>query len=109
LRRRQHSHPARAGDLDLLQLLDLPPLWNAVGLFRFARGADRRLDLRVLLGTEDAAVRSLHDVRLRHPWQAAVPERGPRMGVNARNFEPSQLGNVRIRWLDGAVTEKYLE
>lgn len=42
-------------------------------------------------------------------WEPVAPERGPRMGVNARNFEPSQLGDVRIRWLDGAVTEKYLE
>jgi hypothetical protein len=31
------------------------------------------------------------------------------MGVNARNFEPLQLGNVRIRRLDGAGTEKYLD
>jgi hypothetical protein len=31
------------------------------------------------------------------------------MGVNARNFEPSALGDVRIRRLDGAVTEKYLD
>jgi hypothetical protein len=31
------------------------------------------------------------------------------MGVNARNFEPDQLGAVRIRRLDGAVTEEYLD
>ena len=29
-------------------------------------------------------------------------------GVNARNFDPEQLGNVRIRLLDGAKTWKYL-
>jgi hypothetical protein len=31
------------------------------------------------------------------------------MGVNARNFEPAQLGQVRMRRLDGALTEKYLD
>ena len=30
------------------------------------------------------------------------------MGVNARMFAPGQLGEVRIRHLDGAVTEQYL-
>ena len=42
-------------------------------------------------------------------WEPTVLERGPRIGVNARNFEPAQLGAVRIRRLDGAVTEKYLD
>jgi hypothetical protein len=42
-------------------------------------------------------------------WEPTVPERGPRIGVNARNFEPDQLGVMRIRRLDGAVTEKYLD
>jgi hypothetical protein len=41
-------------------------------------------------------------------WEPTVPERGTRMGVNARNFEPAQLGRVRIRLLDGAVTELYV-
>jgi hypothetical protein len=30
------------------------------------------------------------------------------MGINARNFEPSELGGVRARLLDGADTWKYL-
>lgn len=42
-------------------------------------------------------------------WEAIVQERGKRMGVNARNFDPDQLGEVRIRRLDGAVTEEYLD
>lgn len=42
-------------------------------------------------------------------WQPVVAERGERMGVNARNFDPLQLGPVRIRRLDGAVTESYLD
>ncbi|MBL8303331.1 MAG: hypothetical protein JNM26_11230 [Ideonella sp.] len=29
-------------------------------------------------------------------------------GVNARNFEPAELGDVRIRLLDGAKTWKYV-
>jgi len=31
------------------------------------------------------------------------------MGINARNFEPGDLGPVRIRALDGASTWKYLD
>jgi hypothetical protein len=42
-------------------------------------------------------------------WEPIVPERGDRMGVNARLFEHEQLGAVRIRRLDGAVTETYLD
>jgi hypothetical protein len=42
-------------------------------------------------------------------WEPIVPGRGSRMGVNARNFEPAQLGQVRMRRLDGALTEKYLD
>ena len=42
-------------------------------------------------------------------WEPIAPIRGARMGVNARNFEPDQLGAVRIRRLDGAVTEEYLD
>ena len=34
---------------------------------------------------------------------------GSRMGVNMRNFEPSTLGPVRIRHLDGAHTWKYVD
>lgn len=42
-------------------------------------------------------------------WERVRPKRDSRMGVNARNFEPSVLGLVRIRLLDGASTWKYLE
>jgi len=42
-------------------------------------------------------------------WEPITDARGSRMGVNARNFEPAQLGAVLIRRLDGAVTEKYLD
>jgi len=41
-------------------------------------------------------------------WEPIKPRRGARMGVNARNFEPSHLGKVRIRLLDGADTWKFL-
>ncbi|HVS13060.1 MAG TPA: GFA family protein [Thermoanaerobaculia bacterium] len=34
---------------------------------------------------------------------------GRHMGVNARHFEPDQLGSPRIRRLDGADTWKYLD
>jgi hypothetical protein len=35
--------------------------------------------------------------------------RDDRTGINARNFEPDQIGPARIRFLDGAVTERYLD
>lgn len=41
-------------------------------------------------------------------WEGIRPTASSRMGVNARNFEPSALGDVRIRLLDGASTWKYL-
>ena len=42
-------------------------------------------------------------------WQRIRPRKENYMGVNARNFEPSDLGDVRIRLLDGADTWKYLD
>jgi hypothetical protein len=42
-------------------------------------------------------------------WEPILAERGSRVGVNARNFDPLQLGPLRIRRLDGAVTERYLD
>jgi hypothetical protein len=41
-------------------------------------------------------------------WARLPADPSRRMGVNARNFEPEVLGPVRIRLLDGAVTERYL-
>lgn len=42
-------------------------------------------------------------------WEPIAATRGPRIGVNARLFEPEQLGPLRIRRLDGSVTEEYLD
>lgn len=41
-------------------------------------------------------------------WERTATGPG-RMGVNARNFDPADLGAVRIRRLDGAVNERYLD
>jgi hypothetical protein len=65
------------------------------------------VSLRGRAGGSSAPAADAHKLQLLD--QPLVPERGPRIGVNARNFDPAQLGAVRIRWLDGAVTEKYLE
>ena len=36
-------------------------------------------------------------------WERVVPLAGARVGVNARLFDPDQLGPVRIHLLDGAA------
>lgn len=41
-------------------------------------------------------------------WERVVPVPGARVGVNARNFDPEALGDVRIRRLDGAKTWRTL-
>ncbi len=41
-------------------------------------------------------------------WKKHVVDERSWTGVNARNFDPEQLGNVRIRLLDGAKTWKYV-
>jgi hypothetical protein len=42
-------------------------------------------------------------------WERVRPKKDSKVGVNARNFEPSELGSVRIRLLDGASSWKYLD
>jgi hypothetical protein len=42
-------------------------------------------------------------------WEPVRRTATSRIGVNARNFEPSIIGAVRIRRLDGAATWKYLD
>ena len=41
-------------------------------------------------------------------WSAVDPRIG-RMGINARLMDPASLVHARVRRLDGAVTEKYLD
>lgn len=41
-------------------------------------------------------------------WEPIQPTSFSRVGINARNFEPSSIGPVRIRLLDCATTWKYL-
>ncbi len=41
-------------------------------------------------------------------WKSLVVDERSNTGVNARNFEPSAVGPVRIRLLDGASTWKYV-
>ena len=42
-------------------------------------------------------------------WEPVRRTATSRMGVNARNFEPSVIGNVKIQRLDGASTWKILD
>jgi hypothetical protein len=41
-------------------------------------------------------------------WKKHLVDEKTWTGVNARNFDPEELGNVRIRLLDGAKTWKYV-
>jgi hypothetical protein len=57
--------------------------------------------------------KSLQFVRCKHcgcvtHWESTRPGPNSRMGVNARNFDPSQLGEVRVRLFDGANTWRFL-
>ena len=42
-------------------------------------------------------------------WEPLGPRLRGRMGVNARNLEPSLIQGLRTRLLDGAATWKYLD
>lgn len=42
-------------------------------------------------------------------WERVVPRKVEYVGVNARNFEPKDIGAVRIRLLDGADTWRFLD
>lgn len=58
--------------------------------------------------------RSLRFVRCAHcgvltHWEAVDRAAATKMGVNMRLFEPEDLGDVRIRRLDGARTWEYLD
>lgn len=61
------------------------------------------------MGPKVIPVPSVRHLRLRHALGADGCDCGPRVGMNARNFEPDQLGTVRIRRLECAVTETYLD
>ncbi len=41
-------------------------------------------------------------------WEPLDPSVHTKLGVNIRNFEPRDIGNVRIRLLDGADTWKFV-
>lgn len=38
-----------------------------------------------------------------------IDRTGTRMGINFRNFNPSMIGSIRVRRLDGADTWKFLD
>jgi hypothetical protein len=42
-------------------------------------------------------------------WEPLQPEAVAKMGVNIRNFDPDEIGDVRIRRFDGASTWTYLD
>lgn len=42
-------------------------------------------------------------------WEAVDCSKCRRMGINARNFAPSDIASIRVRRLDGARTWKFLD
>jgi hypothetical protein len=100
----------QATHADELQLLDLPSLCT---LWAYHKASDVRVTAprarANILGRQDVEVRRCSACGCITHWEPIRLAEGSRMGVNARNFEPSLLGSVRIRRLDGASTWKYLD
>ena len=42
-------------------------------------------------------------------WEPVKRSIGSRMGINVRNFEPEDIGAVRVRRFDGAKTWRFLD
>lgn len=42
-------------------------------------------------------------------WEPLVVKPDSKLGVNIRNFDPDDIGPIRIRLLDGADTWKFIE
>ncbi len=84
-------------------------------LWSYFRAADVRV--RCKRGATESYAwgrKSLKFVRCKHCgcimiWKRIRPRKENTLGVNARNFDPGDLGKVRIRLLDGADTWKYLD
>lgn len=58
--------------------------------------------------------KTLRIVRCRHcgcvtHWEPLAPKPGAKLGVNIRNFDPEQIGDVRIRRFDGADTWRFVD
>jgi hypothetical protein len=58
--------------------------------------------------------KTIRTLRCRHcgcvtHWEPLEPREGAKMGVNVRNFDPEQIGEVRLRRFDGADTWTYLD
>jgi hypothetical protein len=58
--------------------------------------------------------RTLRTVRCRHcgcvtHWEPLEPKPDGRIGVNLRNFEPTELEGLQLRRFDGAVSWTYVD
>jgi hypothetical protein len=42
-------------------------------------------------------------------WEPLTAEAGQRLGINIRNFDPHEIGDVRLRRFDGAQTWDYID
>jgi hypothetical protein len=75
---------------------------------------DAEVTLTAAPGATDEYIwgdRMLRFIRCKHcgcimQWRGVTT--GTRTGVNARNFEPAALGDVKIRLLDGADTWRFI-
>ncbi|MYM67081.1 GFA family protein [Pseudoduganella sp. FT55W] len=58
--------------------------------------------------------KTIRTLRCRHcgcvtHWEPLAASAGTKFGINIRNFEPEQIGEVRLRRFDGAETWTYLD
>jgi hypothetical protein len=74
-----------------------------------ARVALRSADQRLHVERQDHRIPSLWELRLCVSHWFPVNRDRNRMGVNARLMEPEILAGARVRHLDGANTDEYID
>jgi len=84
-------------------------------LWAFYQGEDVRLTghpehtARYVWGARTIATFHCRQCGCATHWEPLTPEAGTRFGVNIRNFDPDEIGDVRLRRFDGAVSWSYID
>ncbi|GLQ53498.1 hypothetical protein GCM10010862_07570 [Devosia nitrariae] len=95
-----------------MQLLDLPALWRALGLLSKKRRhlrASAAGDPHLHWDDRSLAFHSCRQCGCVTHWWPAADWRDDRMGINARLMEASVAAGAKRRFLDGAISERYID